>query len=46
MLQDQTELRGDVQPDPLPFTVAADGDTVKFPQKKLHTLVMFGGDVG
>jgi len=42
VLVDTSELRGDVLPDPLPFTVAATGETMEFPQKKLHTLVMFG----
>jgi hypothetical protein len=41
LLKSTSRIRGDVHPDPLPFLVADTGQTMRFAQHRIHTLVMF-----
>lgn len=46
MMKSTSKLRGEVSPDPLPFKPDDTEETVQFPHKKLHTLLMFGPENG
>jgi hypothetical protein len=41
LLKSGSRIRGGVFPDPVPFQVADTGQTMKFAQARIHTLVMF-----